>query len=45
MKMMNHLNDLGPKIVMRKDSGFHTSGHAYRDELASFLSPVLIFIF
>ena len=35
--MMNRLTDLGPKIIMGKDSGLHTSGHAYRDELVSFL--------
>uniref|UniRef100_A0A804P3R7 RNA-metabolising metallo-beta-lactamase family protein n=1 Tax=Zea mays TaxID=4577 RepID=A0A804P3R7_MAIZE len=33
MKMMNRLTDLGPKIIMGKDSGLHTSGHAYREEL------------
>jgi mRNA degradation ribonuclease J1/J2 len=45
MKMMNRLTDLGPKIIMGKDSGLHTTGHAYHDELASFLSPVLVSIF
>jgi hypothetical protein len=36
MKMMNRLTDLGPKIIMGKDSGLHTSGHAYREELVNF---------
>ncbi|KAJ1279424.1 hypothetical protein BS78_04G155700 [Paspalum vaginatum] len=40
MKMMNRLTDLGPKIVMGKDSGLHTSGHAYRDELEEVLQIV-----
>jgi hypothetical protein len=39
MKMMNRLTDLGPKIIMGKDSGLHTSGHAYREELVNFHSP------
>jgi hypothetical protein len=38
MKMMNRLTDLGPKIIMGKDSGLHTSGHAYREELVNFRS-------
>ncbi|PWZ06106.1 Ribonuclease J, partial [Zea mays] len=33
MKMMDRLTDLGPKIIMGKDSGLHTSRHAYREEL------------
>jgi len=37
MKMMNRLTDLGPKIIMGKDSGLHTSGHAYREELVNFV--------
>ncbi|KAG2658925.1 hypothetical protein PVAP13_1KG323800 [Panicum virgatum] len=40
MKMMNRLTDLGPKIIMGKDSGLHTSGHAYRDELEEVLRIV-----
>ncbi|KAL6899180.1 hypothetical protein ACP4OV_005838 [Aristida adscensionis] len=40
MKMMNRLTELGPKIVMGKDSGLHTSGHAYRDELEEVLQIV-----
>jgi mRNA degradation ribonuclease J1/J2 len=36
MKMMNRLTDLGPKIIMGKDAGLHTSGHAYHDELVFF---------
>jgi mRNA degradation ribonuclease J1/J2 len=41
MKMLNRLTELGPKIVMGKDAGLHTSGHAYHDELVSSPSPVL----
>ncbi|CAN6251827.1 unnamed protein product [Urochloa humidicola] len=40
MKMMNRLTDLGPKIIMGKDAGLHTSGHAYRDELEEVLRIV-----
>ncbi|KAL6634511.1 hypothetical protein ACP70R_027182 [Stipagrostis hirtigluma subsp. patula] len=40
MKMMNRLTDLGPKIIMGKDAGLHTSGHAYRDELEEVLQIV-----
>ncbi|KAJ3678136.1 hypothetical protein LUZ60_001939 [Juncus effusus] len=40
MKMMNRLTDLGPTIVMGKDTGLHTSGHAYREELAEVLRIV-----
>ncbi|KAK3154294.1 hypothetical protein QOZ80_2BG0188680 [Eleusine coracana subsp. coracana] len=40
MKMMNRLADLGPKIIMGKDSGLHTSGHAYHDELEEVLQIV-----
>ncbi|AQK45193.1 RNA-metabolising metallo-beta-lactamase family protein [Zea mays] len=40
MKMMNRLTDLGPKIIMGKDSGLHTSGHAYREELEEVLRIV-----
>jgi mRNA degradation ribonuclease J1/J2 len=43
MKMMNRLTDLGPKIIMGKDSGLHTSGHAYRDELVKFSFSAGIF--
>jgi mRNA degradation ribonuclease J1/J2 len=45
MKMMNRLTDLGPKIIMGKDAGLHTSGHAYHDELVFFPSPLLISVF
>ncbi|PWZ15541.1 Ribonuclease J [Zea mays] len=40
MKMMNRLTDLGPKIIMGKDSGLHTSRHAYREELEEVLRIV-----
>lgn len=40
MKMLNRLTDLGPKIIMGKDSGLHTSGHAYHDELEEVLQIV-----
>ncbi|VAI57648.1 hypothetical protein VPH35_110968 [Triticum aestivum] len=40
MKMLNRLTDLGPKIVMGKDAGLHTSGHAYHDELEEVLQIV-----
>ncbi|AQK54265.1 RNA-metabolising metallo-beta-lactamase family protein [Zea mays] len=40
MKMMNRLTDLGPKIIMGKDFGLHTSGHAYREELEEVLRIV-----
>ncbi|KAM0913691.1 hypothetical protein ACQ4PT_011979 [Festuca glaucescens] len=40
MKMMNRLTDLGPKIIMGKDAGLHTSGHAYYDELEEVLQIV-----
>ncbi|KAG8070937.1 hypothetical protein GUJ93_ZPchr0006g46219 [Zizania palustris] len=40
MKMLNRLTELGPTIVMGKDAGLHTSGHAYRDELEEVLQIV-----
>ncbi|XP_006647353.1 ribonuclease J isoform X2 [Oryza brachyantha] len=40
MKMLNRLTELGPKIVMGKDAGLHTSGHAYHDELEEVLRIV-----
>ncbi|KAF3779639.1 Ribonuclease j [Nymphaea thermarum] len=40
MKMMNRLTDLGPTIIMGKNEGLHTSGHAYRDELEEVLRIV-----
>uniref|UniRef100_A0A0E0K0T0 Myb-like domain-containing protein n=1 Tax=Oryza punctata TaxID=4537 RepID=A0A0E0K0T0_ORYPU len=40
MKMLNRLTELGPKIVMGKDAGLHTSGHAYHDELEEVLQIV-----
>ncbi|XP_020104756.1 uncharacterized protein LOC109721501 isoform X3 [Ananas comosus] len=40
MKMLNRLSELGPTIVMGKNSGLHTSGHGYRDELEEVLKIV-----
>ncbi|XP_078182151.1 RNA-metabolising metallo-beta-lactamase family protein isoform X2 [Carex rostrata] len=40
MKMFNRISELGPTIVMGKDTGLHTSGHAYRDELEEVLRIV-----
>lgn len=35
MKMLNRITELGPTIMMGKNAGLHTSGHAYREELVS----------
>ncbi|CAN6449094.1 unnamed protein product [Victoria cruziana] len=40
MKMLNRITDLGPTIIMGKNEGLHTSGHAYRDELEEVLRIV-----
>ncbi|KAF3329457.1 Ribonuclease J [Carex littledalei] len=40
MKMFNRISELGPTIVMGKDTGLHTSGHAYREELEEVLRIV-----
>ncbi|KAK9090151.1 hypothetical protein Sjap_023328 [Stephania japonica] len=33
MKMMNRIAEIGSTVVMGKNEGLHTSGHAYRGEL------------
>ncbi|XP_065024741.1 ribonuclease J-like isoform X2 [Musa acuminata AAA Group] len=40
MKMLNRISDLGPTIIMGKNAGLHTSGHAYRGELEEVLKIV-----
>ncbi|XP_072964820.1 ribonuclease J [Typha angustifolia] len=40
MKMLNRISDLGSTIVMGKNEGLHTSGHAYREELEEVLQIV-----
>lgn len=40
MKMLNRLSDLGPTIVMGRNSGLHTSGHGYHGELEEVLKIV-----
>lgn len=37
MKMMNRISEIGSSIIMGKNEGLHTSGHAYRGELVSFV--------
>jgi mRNA degradation ribonuclease J1/J2 len=44
MKMLNRISELGPTIMMGKDTGLHTSGHAYREELVSPNSLIFIWI-
>ena len=44
MKMLNRISEIGSTIVMGKNEGLHTSGHAYRGELVSFFFPFLIII-
>jgi len=36
MEMMNRISEIGSTIVMGRNEGLHTSGHAYRGELVSF---------
>lgn len=40
MKMLNRISEIGSTIIMGKNECLHTSGHAYRDELVSFASPI-----
>ncbi|XP_054806130.1 ribonuclease J isoform X2 [Prosopis cineraria] len=40
MKMMNRIAEIGSSIVMGKNEGLHTSGHAYRGELEEVLRIV-----
>ncbi|KAJ4757995.1 Ribonuclease J 1 [Rhynchospora pubera] len=40
MKMLNRIAELGPTVMMGKDTGLHTSGHAYREELEEVLRIV-----
>ncbi|XP_048136966.1 ribonuclease J isoform X1 [Rhodamnia argentea] len=40
MKMMNRLADIGSTVVMGRNSGLHTSGHGYREELDEVLKIV-----
>ncbi|URE37759.1 RNA-metabolising metallo-beta-lactamase [Musa troglodytarum] len=40
MKMLNRISELGPTIIMGKNAGLHTSGHAYRGELEEVLKIV-----
>ena len=48
MKMLNRISEIGSTIVMGKNEGLHTSGHAYRGELVNFLlhaNASLFFLF
>ncbi|XP_021775918.1 uncharacterized protein LOC110739752 isoform X1 [Chenopodium quinoa] len=40
MKMFNRISELGSTLVMGKNEMLHTSGHAYREELAEALKIV-----
>lgn len=40
MKMLNRISELGSTIIMGKNEGLHTSGHAYRGELEEVLRIV-----
>ncbi|KAH1126359.1 hypothetical protein AAZX31_06G163500 [Glycine max] len=40
MKMLNRISEIGSTIVMGKNEGLHTSGHAYRGELEEILRIV-----
>uniref|UniRef100_A0A7N0USQ1 Myb-like domain-containing protein n=1 Tax=Kalanchoe fedtschenkoi TaxID=63787 RepID=A0A7N0USQ1_KALFE len=40
MKMLNRISDIGSTIVMGRNEGLHTSGHAYREELEEVLRIV-----
>ncbi|KAK9104174.1 hypothetical protein Scep_021018 [Stephania cephalantha] len=40
MKMMNRIAEIGSTVVMGKNEGLHTSGHAYRGELEEVLRIV-----
>ncbi|XP_020261497.1 uncharacterized protein LOC109837594 isoform X2 [Asparagus officinalis] len=40
MKMLNRISDIGSTIVMGKNEGLHTSGHAYHGELEEVLRLV-----
>ncbi|XP_062169752.1 ribonuclease J isoform X2 [Alnus glutinosa] len=40
MKMLNRLSEIGSSIVMGKNEGLHTSGHAHRGELEEVLQIV-----
>ncbi|KAK9820188.1 hypothetical protein WJX72_007275 [[Myrmecia] bisecta] len=39
-RMMNNIARLGPEIVQGRDSGLHTSGHAYQGELEEVIKLV-----
>ncbi|PON77332.1 Ribonuclease J [Parasponia andersonii] len=40
MDMLNRISEIGSRIVMGKNEGLHTSGHAYRGELEEVLKVV-----
>ncbi|KAG6521885.1 hypothetical protein ZIOFF_019018 [Zingiber officinale] len=40
VKMLNLITELGPTIMIGKNAGLHTSGHAYREELEEVLKIV-----
>ncbi|KAI9108745.1 hypothetical protein K1719_020050 [Acacia pycnantha] len=40
MRMMNRISEIGSSIIMGKNEGLHTSGHAYRGELEEVLRIV-----
>ncbi|KAK1564362.1 hypothetical protein Q3G72_001574 [Acer saccharum] len=40
MKMLNRISEVGSTIVMGRNEGLHTSGHAYRGELEEVLKIV-----
>ncbi|XP_057728052.1 ribonuclease J-like isoform X3 [Arachis stenosperma] len=40
MKMLNRISEIGSTIIMGKNEGLHTSGHAYRGELEEVLRIV-----
>jgi len=43
--MLNRISEIGSTIVMGKNEGLHTSGHAYRGELVIFLLHVNVSLF
>jgi len=44
MKMLNRISEIGSTIVMGKNEGLHTSGHAYRGELVIFFYCMSMFV-
>lgn len=42
--MLNRISEIGSTIVMGKNEGLHTSGHAYRGELVIFFYCMSMFV-